>query len=159
MKSLAQVLATFFGAGLSPKAPGTVGSAVACVLALAFSTPQMGVALAVVTLLGLWSSGASCRQWGVHDPGKIVIDEVAGQWLTLLGHGATSGWLLPGFLLFRLFDILKPWPVSACEKLPGGLGIMADDLMAGLLANLLMSALRYVMTGTAGGLVWLIFRL
>lgn len=156
--TLSELIATGFGTGLSPKAPGTVGSAAACILALFMPGRMLIAALIVCSLAGVWASGAACDRWGLHDPGKIVIDEWAGQWLTLVGHGA-AGWLLPCFVLFRLFDILKPWPVSFCEKLPRGWGIMADDLMAGLLANLTLSLLR-LLAGTVsgcGGLVWMIF--
>lgn len=156
--SLAGLVATGFGSGLSPKAPGTVGSAVACFLALFLPGRWLIGALVVCCAAGIWASTKACEQWGLHDPGKIVIDEWAGQWLTLAGHGA-MGWLVPCFVLFRLFDILKPWPVSLCEKLPRGWGIMADDLMAGLLANLTLSLLRFLVGSASGygGLVWMIF--
>jgi len=105
------------------------------------------VATVVVVVVGLWASDGEARRRGVSDPRPIVIDEVAGQWLTLL----TASAMLPplgsvgltvvtvaGFFAFRFFDVVKPWPVRAAEDLPGGLGIVADDLVAGALAGVLV---------------------
>jgi phosphatidylglycerophosphatase A len=137
-------LATALGAGYAPVAPGTWGSAVGVLLWLALpSTPwiQALVILAVVAA-GVWSGGVAERHFGRSDPGQVVIDEVAGVLVTLFLNPV--GWVgaVGGFLLFRAADILKPFPARRLERLHGGLGIMADDVMAGIYANL---ALRVIL--------------
>jgi phosphatidylglycerophosphatase A len=138
---LAYVLATWFGCGLSPIAPGTAGSLAAIAIAYLLPWPPLafGIAAVVITPIGIWAAGVTANQLRREDPGLVVIDEVAGQWLTLAGAG-TINWksLLIGFALFRLFDIWKPFPVNRLERLPGGLGIMADDLGAGLYGALVI---------------------
>ena len=135
-------IATGLGSGLFPVAPGTAGSTVA--LGLFWVTTRSGVgwlpvlAFAVLVLAGLWSAGAAARQLGQKDPGAIVIDEFAGQFLALLALPHSWRVLVAGFLLFRLFDIIKPPPARRFEALPGATGIMADDLVAGLYVNLLL---------------------
>jgi phosphatidylglycerophosphatase A len=132
---LARVLATWFGCGLAPIAPGTAGAAAAVLLSAVFGWgPAANLGAGVLAgLVGIWASTTEARSSGRKDPGHIVIDEVAGQWLTLAGATTMNwkSWLL-GFLLFRLFDIWKPVPVRQLERLPEGSGIMADDLMAGV---------------------------
>jgi phosphatidylglycerophosphatase A len=133
--SLARLLATWFGCGWSPFAPGTVGAAAAVAISAAFGwglAPNL-IAGVIASVAGIWASTVEARMSGRKDPGHIVIDEVAGQWITLAGATALNwkSWLL-GFLLFRLFDIWKPAPVRQLERLPEGTGIMADDLMAGV---------------------------
>lgn len=137
-------LATALGAGYAPVAPGTWGSAVGLLLWLALpSTPwvQALVIIAVVAA-GVWSGGVAERHFGRVDPGQVVIDEVAGMLVTLFLNPV--GWLgaAGGFLLFRVADILKPFPARRLERLHGGLGIMADDVMAGIYANV---ALRVIL--------------
>jgi phosphatidylglycerophosphatase A len=97
-----------------------------------------GVAAAavLVTAVGTWAAEATARHLGRRDPGEVVIDEVAGQLFALLFLPPTVGVLLLAFLLFRLFDIWKPFPIRRLERWPGGLGIMADDVLAGVYANL-----------------------
>ena len=131
-------LAFGLGTGLSPVAPGTVGSllgvALAWVMAPASLAVQGAVAVAVI-VAGVWLCGESARRIGVHDHSGIVWDEIAGMYLVLLWFPAT--WLTwgLGFALFRLFDIWKPWPISDLDhRLRGGLGIMLDDLAAALYA-------------------------
>jgi phosphatidylglycerophosphatase A len=139
------VLSTGFGIGHAPLVPGTFGSALGVVLyALLAATgggPVVLAGLVVVTALGFWSAGATERHLGKRDPGLIVIDEISGQMVSLIFLPLNLGVLVAGFFLFRLFDILKPFPVRRLEALPGGSGIMADDLMAGLYANLVLQAL------------------
>ena len=135
-------IATGFGSGLVPVAPGTAGSAVA--VGLFWLTTLPGIAwlpaliFVIVVVAGFWSAGEAARRLGQDDPGAIVIDEFAGQFLALLA--LPHSWLVlgAGFLLFRLFDIVKPPPARQLEKLHGATGIMADDLVAGLYANLLL---------------------
>ena len=142
---LAEPIATWFGCGYFPAAPGTVGSAAAVAIAWALLRyagwrPLWFAGLAVaVSLPGIWAASETARQRKIEDPGLVVVDEVVGQWLALAG-AATLNWktLAAGFLLFRLFDIWKPWPVRQMERLPGGTGIVADDLMAGLYAALVL---------------------
>ncbi len=133
------LLATWFGSGLLRKAPGTFGSLAALPFAAlilwAGGSLALLVAAAAVFGLGLAVSGRYARAGGDPDPGAVVIDEVAGQWLTLVPLCLTLESFALGFLLFRFFDIAKLWPVSLAERrLSGALGIMADDIVAGLLA-------------------------
>ena len=133
--SLARILATWFGCGYSPVAPGTVGAAAAVVIAyfLGWDRVTNGIAGVLVGLIGIVAATIEAQSSGRKDPGHIVIDEVAGQWITLAGATAFN-WksYLIGFVLFRLFDIWKPAPVRQLEPLPMGTGIIADDLMAGV---------------------------
>lgn len=137
---LAHLIATVGYAGHFPKGPGTVGALIALGIAWwahdAFGagwTFLVGLTL-LVSPLGMWAATVTAGELRNGDPGCVVIDEVVGQWLTLAGATAftpTSWWL--GFVLFRLFDIWKPWPIRRFEHLqPAGVGIVADDLMAGL---------------------------
>jgi phosphatidylglycerophosphatase A len=142
---LAVPLATWFGCGYWPWGPGTAGSLgglmVAWALHRAFGWPPWSFAVlaGAVTPVGIWAAGATARVCGRKDPGLVVVDEVLGQWLTLAG-ATTLNWKswIAAFLLFRAFDILKPQPVRALERLPGGTGIVADDLMAGLYGALVL---------------------
>lgn len=130
------LLATWFGAGYLPTAPGTWGSLAALPVAWLLSTwlgwPGLAAATAVVFLAGVWSAGVYARRSGIEDPRPVVIDEVAGQWVTLMLVPPDPLYYGLGFLLFRLFDIVKPWPVSWADRsVGGGLGIMLDDVLAG----------------------------
>lgn len=132
-------VATWFGAGLSPVMPGTMGSLAALPFAWAFAAwggwTALAAAAAVVFLAGLWAAAGYMAVTGEHDPGPIVVDEVAGQWIALLPAALTPVDFVAGFVLFRLFDILKPWPISwADRRLPGAFGVMADDVLAGAFA-------------------------
>jgi len=135
-------IATCFGVGYFPVAPGTAGSAVAVILVAALGRLPLSRAwhwgllagaLLSILVVGVWAATAAERFFGRTDPGHVVIDEVAGQILTLLARpDANWKWLLAGFFLFRFFDIVKPFPARRAEHLPGGWGIMTDDLIAGL---------------------------
>ncbi len=142
---MARLVATGLGSGHSPFAPGTVGSAVALLLfwpiAYAPWTTQL-TACAIAIVLGTAAAGRVAKSVGKKDPGIVVVDEVAGQWITLLTQPLTVPVALAGFLLFRFFDVVKPWPARELERLPGGLGIVADDVAAGIYAHL---ALRVVL--------------
>jgi phosphatidylglycerophosphatase A len=131
----AVVIATWFGAGRMPFASGTWGSAAALPFAyvlLRLGGPlALGAAALVLFALGIWASGVYCREAGIGDPGAIVIDEVVGQFLTLTVTTAAPLWFAIGFFLFRLFDVVKPWPASwADREVKGGLGVMLDDVFA-----------------------------
>jgi len=144
------ILAFGFGTGLSPVAPGTVGSLVGVLFAwltLDLGLPlQLGIA-AAISLSGIWICGESARRIGVHDHGGIVWDEIAGMYITLLAAPPTvAGWIL-GFVLFRAFDIAKPWPIRDLDhRLGGGVGIMLDDLAAALYALILLALYGWLMT-------------
>jgi phosphatidylglycerophosphatase A len=117
-------------------APGTVASAVTAVALwlLNPSLPALAASLIVVTGLGTWAADEAERALGGKDPGVIVVDEVAGMMLAVLAVPLTPAVLLVGFLLFRVFDVLKPFPANVAQRLRGGLGVMVDDLIAGLYA-------------------------
>lgn len=147
MIRLANLIATWFGCGRSPVAPGTVGSAAAIVIAIGIerfaNLPPFGFAVLAMLLFApaTWAAGVSARAAGLKDPQFVVVDEVIGQWITLAGARSLN-WksYLIAFALFRLFDIWKPPPVRQLERLPGGLGINADDAMAGIYSALVLFA-------------------
>ncbi|NQV54943.1 MAG: phosphatidylglycerophosphatase A [Rhodospirillales bacterium] len=148
MNRFAKLIAVFFGIGRLPWAPGTWGSLAALPLAWGLhlwgGAPALTVATLFVFILGAWASSVYAKQSGGGDPSEVVIDEVAGQWLTLLVVPPNLVLYGAGFLLFRFFDILKPWPVSwADRRIKGGVGIMVDDILAGLYAAILLAALHY----------------
>lgn len=145
-QSLAWLLATWFGCGKSPTAPGTVGSLGALVPILPMATYGVEAwrwwvigAVIVLTLPGIWAATTHARWRGKKDPQDVVIDEVLGQWVTIACATHLSwGAILLALFLFRLFDVLKPPPVRQLEKLPEGKGIVADDLFAGVYAGLVL---------------------
>ena len=139
--------ATVFGIGRSPVAPGTIASLVA--LPVAWIVMMYGGAFvlfalgAAIFIFGLWASERYAVQQGNSDPSECVIDEVAGQWLACAAAPLSPAGFVLAFVLFRLFDISKLWPVSLGERLPGGWGIMTDDMIAGLLSALIIAVLRW----------------
>jgi phosphatidylglycerophosphatase A len=143
MRNLVLFVATGAGSGYSPIAPGTAGAVVGLALfaaSLQVTPPPFVLLMSVgglvaISALGVWSSGRAEQIFARKDDGRITIDEVAGQWLALVALPARLEVLLTGLVLFRIFDIWKPPPVRQCERLGGGLGVMADDLVAGLYAN------------------------
>jgi len=164
---IALLLATGFGLGYLPLAPGSWGSLGGVALAwglaqlpiaqhgvnlvwegggLSFYFPVLVGATLAAAILGIWVAGRAAEHFRKADPGPVVIDEISGQLLTFLGLGLLlrPNWkyLLAGFILFRVFDIWKPFPARAAEKLPGGWGIMADDWVAGIYAALGLWLLR-----------------
>lgn len=145
MKNPVHLLAFGFGSGLSPKAPGTMGTLAAIpffLLMQDLSATYYLLILLVASLVGIYLCGKTADDLGVHDHPGIVWDEFVGYWLTMFM--APSGWLwvVIGFVLFRIFDILKPWPISWLDKrVAGGFGIMVDDLLAGLFALLCLQLL------------------
>ncbi len=141
-------VATGFGAGLSPKAPGTVGSLVALIpwwLWLRHLPAfEYGMVLVLALVIGIWAAGWVIARLRVEDPGVVVWDEFLGQWIALFAAPAGWPWMLGGFALFRLFDIWKPWPVSwADRKLHGGFGAMFDDVLAGAYALAVLQLLAW----------------
>lgn len=147
----ARALATWFGCGRSPIAPGTVGTLGA--LPLWFIIRDRGpfaivAASAIITIVGVWAAGVVARQSENHDPQEVVIDEVAGVLVALAAAPPTTGGAVAGVLLFRLFDVLKPFPAGRAERLPGGWGIVLDDVVAGMQAAIVVGILRSL------GLIW-----
>ncbi len=143
---VALFVATVGGAGLAPVAPGTVGSVVAALLLwlIPFSRPGLLLFLVAVTAAGIWAAPRAERLLGAKDPGAIVIDEVAGLTLGLLVAPRTLPVVVVAFLLFRILDVVKPFPARAAERLPGGLGVVMDDLVAGLYTLLVLLVLSTV---------------
>ena len=149
----ASLLATWFGCGLLPRIPGTWGSLAALPFAVAitvFAGPwALLTAVVIIFFVGLWASGVYAAAKGAHDPGAVVIDEVAGQWLALFPLALTPTALDPvlyatAFISFRVFDVLKPWPASYFDQnLPGAWGIMADDIAAGVYAGAVTFGMAY----------------
>ena len=141
--------ARLWPAGLSPVAPGTCGSLAAALLApyLLMPLPLWArlLLLAGIAASGVWAADRAARLLGAKDPKSVVVDELLGQWITYLPFAALDFWgYAAGFALFRLFDVLKPPPVRNLERLPGGLGIMADDAAAGVLAALCLGLLLWL---------------
>jgi phosphatidylglycerophosphatase A len=135
MKRLAVWLATAGPLGYAPIAPGTAGSAAGLgiyLLTSHWSLEAQAALVVAVTAVGVWAATIAAGHFDRTDPSQVVIDEVAGQLVTMLATGAGWKGALVGFLLFRAFDIVKPWPANRLEALHGGLGIMADDVMAAL---------------------------
>jgi len=142
----AVLLATWFGAGLLPKIPGTWGSLAALPFAwyigAAFGAIGLVLAATIVFAVGCWAAGTVTRAGGVRDPGFIVIDEVAAQWLVLAVAPTDPLAYAVGFVLFRVADIVKPFPANWADRaLHGGLGIMLDDVFAALYAGLVLLVL------------------
>lgn len=143
-KSPAHWIAFGFGAGFAPKAPGTAGTIAALLpytLMLHF-TPLWYLAIVILSLLlGVWICGKTAEDLGVHDHGGIVWDEFVGLWIALFLVPADILWIALAFCLFRLLDILKPWPIKWVDKqIQGGWGIMLDDVLAGIMAALCIQA-------------------
>ncbi|HEY6943169.1 phosphatidylglycerophosphatase A [Dokdonella sp.] len=139
-------IATGFGSGLSPFAPGTAGSAAALLPWIALRELPWTAYLVIVAIafaIGVWASTVAVSRLRIDDPGAVVWDEFVGQWIALLPLVvAPRGWpwILAGFALFRLFDVWKPWPVSwADRRIAGGLGVMVDDAIAGAYAAIALS--------------------
>ena len=143
MRHIHKLIATFFGAGYFPIAPGTFASAIVIFLYKYFFINLnwiyfFGLAIAIF-ILGTWASSGYALHKGIEDPRQVVIDEVLGQMLAL--YTVDSSWqsLILCFLLFRFFDILKPFPIKKAETFPGGWGIMLDDIVAGLFSSIVLN--------------------
>ena len=143
MVSLALAIATVFGVGRVPFAPGTFGSAAGLLIwwVVSGSLPAQVAAIVMVFIAGVWSGGIAERHYGGTDPGAVVIDEVLGMLITLFLNQVGWTGALAGFLLFRVFDVIKPYPANRLERLHGGLGIMSDDAMAAVYANMVLRVL------------------
>ncbi|MFB2638854.1 phosphatidylglycerophosphatase A [Shewanella bicestrii] len=145
LKNPVHFLALGFGSGLAAKAPGTFGTLAAVPLYLLLAQLPLSWYLAVTlvcVLAGIYICDKAAKDMGVHDHGAIVWDEVAGLLITMIAAPAGVLWLVVGFVLFRLFDIIKPWPIRWLDaKVEGGFGIMIDDVLAGIFALIGVQAL------------------
>lgn len=146
-RRLGLFIATCGYIGYAPVAPGTFGSAAGLLLFFGVrATGSVTVELAAIVLLfavGIWSGTEAEHHFGGLDPGPVVLDEVVGMLITLALLPVSLGGAIAGFFVFRLLDIFKPWPAGRFERLPGGLGVMADDGMAALYGNLVMQGLLW----------------
>lgn len=143
-----QLLALGFGSGLVPHAPGTAGSLLGLAAAILAAQWSAWIAVAitvVVVVAGVWICGEGARRLGVHDHPAIVWDEIAGMMIAMLAAPPGWGWTALAFALFRAFDIIKPWPIREIDHaMRGGAGIMLDDVMAGILAALVLLLVRSI---------------
>lgn len=146
------IIASGFGSGFSPFAPGTAGALVAVIIwTVLFYVIPFNVLLVVTSLLivfftaaGIWSADKLESEWG-KDPSKVVVDEMVGVWIALLAVPVGNVWyILFAFLLFRFFDIFKPLGIRKMEQLEGGIGVMADDILAGIYSFLLLMGVRWL---------------
>ena len=140
MKSLALLIATSLGVGYVPFAPGTFGSAAGLLLwwLLPHTALVQAGAIVVLFVVGSWSGSVAEHHFGKTDPGQVVVDEVMGMLITLFMNPVGWKGAVAAFLLFRVADIVKPFPANRLERLPGGIGVMADDGMAAVYANLVL---------------------
>ncbi len=163
--SIARMIAVFFGAGLLKPAPGTWGSATAVLTGWALheigGTFLLSIGVVVSFFVGWWATAVATRGQDNHDPSEIVIDEVAGQWLALLpvsigamhsGHGMLALWpgMVTAFIAFRIFDILKPGPVGWADRRSDAFGVMLDDVIAGVMAALVVLLGAWISHGALG---------
>jgi len=146
-----QFLAFGFGSGLMPKGPGTAGTLMAVPLYLLvadWGLPLYTAFIFLTAIVGVWICGAASKQLGVHDHGGIVWDEFVGYWITLWAVPFDWVWIIAGFVVFRVFDILKPVSINVLdEKVGGGFGIMIDDVVAGVMACLTLHGALWITTG------------
>jgi phosphatidylglycerophosphatase A len=135
-------VATVFGVGYAPIAPGTFGSAAGLLVwwLLPASPAVQAVVIVAIFVAGSWGGSVAERHFGRSDPGQVVIDEVMGMLITLFLNPVGWRGAIAGFFLFRVFDVIKPYPANRLEQLHGGIGVMADDAMAAVYANLVLRA-------------------
>ena len=150
------IIATGFGSGYTPVAPGTAGALLATLIWFAYASFISNYAIimtvtallvVVFTVLGVWSSGIAEHYWG-NDPKRVVVDEMVGVWIALLAVPYDAGWLYgaAAFVLFRFFDIAKPLGIRKMERFPGGYGIMADDVLSGIYSMIVIFIYRWICT-------------
>ena len=150
MKKISIFIATGFGSGYLPVIPGTFGTIVGALISILLyyifgnKFPMANAILFAATLFpAMYLSGKAEIHFGEKDASQIVIDEMSGFWLSILFHPFSFTLMIAAFLLFRFFDILKPYPICSIQKIRGGLGVVADDLVAAIYVNLILIALRY----------------
>lgn len=132
---LCGTVATLFGLGRVGRMPGTLGSLVAAVVVM-LSGEIHTIVIAIVAAVGTYAADRYARSMKSEDPDEVIIDEVVGMWISVVGLGPT--YVIVAFFLFRVVDILKPFPINIMERLPGGIGIMADDAIGGLMTNIII---------------------
>ena len=146
LKSPILFFAFGMGSGLAPKAPGTAGTMVALLIWFFLADLPLEiyvVIVAIAAIFGIYLCGRAAKDLGIHDHPGIVWDEFVGFWIAMIGLPVTWSSIIAGFFLFRIFDILKPWPISWIDKnFHGGLGIMLDDVVAGLATAIVISAVK-----------------
>ena len=144
----AVLIATVFGVGYAPLAPGTVASVVTVIFLglVPFSRAGLVVFLLLVVIVGTWAAHRAERVIGGKDPGAIVIDEVAGMTLSVVAFPLTTEVLAAGLALFRVFDVLKPPPARESQRIRGGVGVMIDDLIAGIYALVIIAVMRRLLS-------------
>lgn len=154
MRAIALVVATGAGSGYSPFASGTAGSAVGLLLfwpLASLSLPLYAVTVVGTICVGIWAAEQMCRLWQTEDDGRIVIDEIVGQWITLApllfwDRAHSIGWVVTGFVLFRCLDVWKPGPVRWLDQnVHGGAGVVLDDVLAGVFGAVVMAVLAVVL--------------
>ena len=147
LKNPIHFLALGFGSGLAPKAPGTFGTLAALplyFLMMKLSLPVFVALTLIITIAGFWICDIAAKDMQVHDHGAIVWDEVAGMLITMIAAPVGLLPLVVGFVLFRFFDIIKPWPIKLLDRhVKGGFGIMIDDVLAGVFAAICLQAIHY----------------
>lgn len=141
MRKLVILISTGLGTGFSPKAPGTVGTMLGVLLALFF--PMTWWQIIVLALIGTWAAQQGEKVFNEKDSQKIVIDEIIGYFIAIQGLG--NYYIIPAFVLFRFFDIKKPGPIRKLQDFHGGLGVMADDILAGLITNLILKIISVIL--------------
>ncbi len=146
-----RAIATMMGLGRVSSMPGTLAAAVACFAILPFcSTSILFLAICLVLPLGVWACGGVSSDKKVEP--DVVIDHAVGVWVAMVGHvtsSATLGFAVPALFLFRVFGLLRTFPVSSFARMPGGLGIMGDDVAAGIVTNLVLWGIRWIFMGQA----------
>jgi phosphatidylglycerophosphatase A len=149
MKRVGLAVATVGGVGYAPVAPGTFGSAAGLLVwwLLPASAVVQGAVIVAIFIAGSWGGNVAEHHFGRTDPGQVVIDEVMGMLITLFLNPVGGGGVLTAFVLFRVFDVIKPYPANRLEQLHGGVGVMADDAMAAIYANLVLRAARHWVIG------------
>ncbi len=147
----AHLLSLGFGSGLSPKMPGTMGTVIGVLIYLVLPSVDWKIYLGIVLgtfLIGIFLCGYTAKALNVHDHPGIVWDEIVGYFITMFMVPKEWMWILLGFILFRIFDIWKPWPISIADKrLKGGFGIMLDDVIAGIFALIIIQIILYLLYG------------
>jgi phosphatidylglycerophosphatase A len=142
--TIAKIIASVFYIGHIPFASGTFGTLAGAAFIWIVQPSLMGqaIVLALTVVIGIKAADVAEKAYGTKDSRQIVIDEVAGYFCSIIFLPLTPVYIIAAFFLFRLFDIWKPWPICACEKLEGGLGVMMDDVAAGILTNLVLQIVR-----------------
>lgn len=143
MARVSKAIATVCGIGYISKGAGSIASVAYCFVWISFPSSKLWwqlTALCIVLALGIWSAGKVEKEWG-HDSNRVVIDEIAGMMITLLLVPVNIGYGVAGLLLFRFFDIVKPLGIKKAERLHGGTGVMADDVLAGIYAWIVLQGI------------------